>query len=187
MQFKNIIMAAALTLATSVFAATSPSDLAIGLQNNIAGLDIGQKQTTLLLNHLSHHTGDVTPDAIVSSYNATATTEAEDLEMMNMMEIDEAPIESVQLVICQAFHGFALSSIEANNAFVDYAMSFNKAQRKTLREAIAKNKENVSGFLDRVASKALPYCLSTIKIDNAAIYDSLDKASKALDPKDSLL
>lgn len=45
----------------------------------------------------------------------------------------------------------------------------------------------MKGFLDRVASKALPYCLSTIKIDNAAIYDSLDKASKALDPKDSLL
>jgi hypothetical protein len=62
MQFKNIILAAALTLTTSVFAATSPSDLAIGLQNNIVGLDIGQKQTTLLLNHLSHHTGDVTPD-----------------------------------------------------------------------------------------------------------------------------
>lgn len=43
--------------------------------------------------------------AVVSSYNATATSEAEDLEMMNMMEIDEAPIESVQLVLCQAFHG----------------------------------------------------------------------------------
>lgn len=62
MQFKNIILAVTLTLTTSVFAATSVSDLAIGLQNNIAGLDIGQKQTTLLLNHLSHHVASVTAD-----------------------------------------------------------------------------------------------------------------------------
>jgi hypothetical protein len=62
MQFKNIILAAALTLGTSLFAVTSASSLAIGLQNNIAGLDIGQKQTTLLLNHLNHHTGAVTAD-----------------------------------------------------------------------------------------------------------------------------
>jgi hypothetical protein len=62
MQFKNVILTVALTLTTSVFAATSASDLAIGLQNNIAGLDIGQKQTTLLLNHLAHHTAGVTAD-----------------------------------------------------------------------------------------------------------------------------
>lgn len=62
MQFKNIILVAALTLTTSVFAATSDSELAIGLQNNIAGLDIGQKQTTLLLNHLSHSFASVTAD-----------------------------------------------------------------------------------------------------------------------------
>lgn len=42
---------------------------------------------------------------VVSSYNATATTEAEDLEMMNMMQIDEAPSDSIQMVLCQAFHG----------------------------------------------------------------------------------
>lgn len=42
---------------------------------------------------------------VVSSYNATATTEAEDLEMMNMMEIDEAPSDAIQMVLCQAFHG----------------------------------------------------------------------------------
>ncbi|OKP09852.1 hypothetical protein PENSUB_4776 [Penicillium subrubescens] len=187
MQLKNVILTVALTLTTSVFAATSASDLAIGLQNNIAGLDIGQKQTTLLLNHLAHHTAGVTADNVVSSYNATATTEAEDLAMMNMMEIDEAPGDAIQMVLCQAFHGFALSSIEANNAFIDYAMSFNKTQRKTLRDAIARNKDNVSAFLDRVASKALPFCVSTIKIDNSAMYASLDKASKALDSKESLL
>lgn len=62
MQFNNIILAVALTLTTSVFAATSASDLAIGLQNNIAGLDIGQKQTTLLLNHLTHHAAGITAD-----------------------------------------------------------------------------------------------------------------------------
>jgi hypothetical protein len=62
MQFKNIILAAVLALTTSVLAATSASDLAIGLQNNIAGLDIGQKQTTLLLNHLSHASAGVTAD-----------------------------------------------------------------------------------------------------------------------------
>lgn len=45
----------------------------------------------------------------------------------------------------------------------------------------------MKAFLERVASKALPYCLSTIKIDNSALYASLEKASKALDPEDSLL
>ncbi|GLI75091.1 hypothetical protein PoHVEF18_003342 [Penicillium ochrochloron] len=186
MQFKNVTLAVALTLTTSVFGAASASDLAIGLQNNIAGLDIGQKQTTLLLNHLAHHAPGVTANNVVSSYNATATTEAEDLEMMNMMEIDEAPVDAIQMVLCQAFHGFALSSIEANNAFIDYTMFFNKDQRKTLRDAIARNRDNVAAFLDRVASRALPFCVSTIKIDNSAIYASLDKASKALDPEQSL-
>ena len=62
MQFKNIILAAALILGTAVFAATRASDLAIGLQNNIVGLDIGQKQTTLLLDHLNHHTVAVTAE-----------------------------------------------------------------------------------------------------------------------------
>jgi hypothetical protein len=37
-----------------------------------------------------------------------------------------------------------LSSIEANNAFVDYATLFNKAQRTTLQAAVAKNKDNVA-------------------------------------------
>jgi hypothetical protein len=60
MQIKDVTLTLALALTTSVFAATSASDLAIGLQNNIAGLDIGQKQTTLLLNHLSHHVAGVT-------------------------------------------------------------------------------------------------------------------------------
>jgi hypothetical protein len=64
MQFKNVTLAVALTLTTSVFGAASASDLAIGLQNNIAGLDIGQKQTTLLLNHLAHHVPGVTADVI---------------------------------------------------------------------------------------------------------------------------
>ncbi|KAJ5177072.1 uncharacterized protein N7482_002949 [Penicillium canariense] len=187
MQFKNIILAAALALSTSVSAAMSDADLAIGLQNNLASLDIGQKQTTLLLNHLSHLTSAVTADDVVASYNTTATNEADDLDMMNMMQADKPLLECVQLVLCQAFHGFAVSSIEANNAFVDHAIAFNKAQRKTLRAAISKNKDNVAAFLDRVASKSLPYCVSTIKIDNTAIYASLDKAAKALDPMGSLL
>jgi hypothetical protein len=42
---------------------------------------------------------------VISSYNATANTEAEDLEMMDMMQIDEAPVDCVQMVLCQAFHG----------------------------------------------------------------------------------
>ena len=45
----------------------------------------------------------------------------------------------------------------------------------------------LQGFLDRVASKALPCCVSTIKIDISAIYASLDKAAKALDPEEALL
>jgi len=37
-----------------------------------------------------------------------------------------------------------LSSIEANNAFVDYATLFNKPQRTALQAAIAKDKDNVA-------------------------------------------
>jgi hypothetical protein len=36
--------------------------------------------------------------------------------MMNMMEIDEAPIESVQLLLCQAFHGVRRTTFSSGSS-----------------------------------------------------------------------
>ncbi|KAJ5635961.1 uncharacterized protein N7484_009274 [Penicillium longicatenatum] len=183
MQFKNILVASCLALGASA-AATNATDIAPSVQNRFAQIDLGYQQTYLLLNHLDDGTNNTSADDVVSAYNTTANGEAKALGKNQPIK----PLtESTQLVICQAFHSLALTGIQLNNAFVDSASHFNKAQRNDLQVALTKVNDETGSFFINVAKPALPYCLTTLQTDQSAIYKSILAASTALDPSEALL
>ncbi|KAJ5802750.1 uncharacterized protein N7503_005200 [Penicillium pulvis] len=197
MQFKNILVASCLALGASA-TATNATDIAPSVQNRFAQIDLGYQQTYLLLNHLDDGTNDTSADVsdqltqrqtfiacdVVSAYNATAYGEAKDLSKNQPIK----PLtESTQLVICQAFHSLALTGIQLNNAFVDSASHFDKAQRNDLQVALSKVNDETGSFFIHVAKPALPYCLATLQTDQSAIYKSLLTAAQALDPSEALV
>ncbi|KAJ5653806.1 hypothetical protein N7490_000809 [Penicillium lividum] len=181
MQFKNVLIASCLALGAA--ATTNATDIAPAVQNRLAQIDLGYQQTYLLLNHLDDNTG-VSADDVVSAYNTTANAEAMDL---GKNQPTKPLSDSTQLVICQAFHSLALTGIQLNNAFVDSASHFNKAQRNDLQTALSKVNDETGSFFIHVAKPALPYCLTTLQTDESAIYKSLLAAAKALDPSDATI
>lgn len=67
MQFKSLLFASVLALGA---AANNASDIAPTVQRRIAQLDLGFKQTDVLLNQLKHNTGGVTANVRYSRYSA---------------------------------------------------------------------------------------------------------------------
>ncbi|KAJ5898093.1 hypothetical protein N7504_008381 [Penicillium tannophilum] len=196
MQFKNILIASCLALGASA-TATNATDIAPTASPR-STLVTSYQQTYLLLNHLDDGTNNTSADVsdqstqrqtfiacdVVSAYNTTAYGEAKDLSRNQPIK----PLtESTQLVICQSFHSLALTGIQLNNAFVDSASHFDKAQRNDLQVALTKVNDETGSFFIHVAKPALPYCLATLQTDQSAIYKSLLAAAQALDPSEALV
>ncbi|KAJ5107274.1 hypothetical protein N7456_003949 [Penicillium angulare] len=185
MQLKNILFVSALALGASAAPTSSnATDIAPSVQNRFAQIDLGYQQTYLLLNHLADNTNKTTADDVVAAYNATATAESKDV---GKNQPTKPLSESTQLVLCQSFHSLALTGIQLNNAFVDYASHFNKKQRNDLQTALSKVNDETGSFFINVAKKALPYCIDNLQTDDKAIYKSLIAAATALDPSEALL
>ncbi|KAJ5098701.1 hypothetical protein N7532_005702 [Penicillium argentinense] len=174
MQFKNLLIAFVLTIGA---AANNASDIAPTVQRRISQLDLGFKQTDVLLSQLTHNTGDATANDIVVAYKEVVAREATDM----MMPQPWKPLEdSQQMVICQSFHSLALTGIELNYNFVNSVNYFNQTQRHDLQHCLNKVTEETGDFVKGVAKTATPYCLDIIQDDNKAIYKSIHDARQAL-------
>ncbi|CAG8413610.1 unnamed protein product [Penicillium salamii] len=176
MQFKTLFFASFLAIgasATSAGNAThNATDIAPAVQARFAQIDLGYQKTYLLLNHLGDNTANVTTDDVVHAYNVTAS--GENKALAKNQPIKPLP-ESTQLVLCQAYHSL-------NNAFVDYASHFNQTQRDSVQSSLTMINAETGRFFVQVAKPALSYCLATIQADDKVVYESLLKASKALNP-----
>ncbi|KAJ5322431.1 hypothetical protein N7452_010720 [Penicillium brevicompactum] len=183
MQFKTLLFASGLILgasATSAGNATqNATDIAPAVQARLAQIDLGYQKTYLLLNHLGDHTANVTTDDVIDAYNVTASGEN---KALTKSQPTKPLSESTQLVLCQAYHSLALTGIQLNNAFVDYASHFNESQRDSMQSFFTKINGETGRFYVQVAKPALSYCLATLRADDKVVYDSLLKAVNALDP-----
>ncbi|KAJ5354229.1 hypothetical protein N7541_006793 [Penicillium brevicompactum] len=178
MQFKTLLLASGLILGASATpagnATQNATDIAPAVQARFAQIDLGYQKTYLLLNHLGDHTANVTTDDVIDAYNVTASGEN---KALTKSQPTKPLSESTQLVLCQAYHSLALTGIQLNNAFVDYASHFNESQRDSMQSFFTK----INGETG-VAKPALSYCLATLRADDKVVYDSLLKAVNALDP-----
>ncbi|CAG8403136.1 unnamed protein product [Penicillium salamii] len=177
MQFKTLFFASFLAIgasATSAGNAThNATDIAPAVQARFAQIDLGYQKTYLLLNHLGDNTANVTTDV---RRRSRLQRYRQWREQGSRQEQPIKPLpESTQLVLCQAYHSL-------NNAFVDYASHFNQTQRDSVQSSLTMINAETGRFFVQVAKPALSYCLATIQADDKVVYESLLKASKALNP-----
>ncbi|CAI7582365.1 unnamed protein product [Penicillium pancosmium] len=175
MQFKSLLVTS--LMAIGAVAANNGSDIAPSVQGRIAQLDLGFKQTDVMLNKLKHNIGGITADDIVVAYREVVAREATDMMMPQPWKALE---DSQQMVICQSFHSLALTGLDLNADFTFSANYFNQTQRHDLQHNLNKVTEETSDFVKNVAKTAVPYCLDIIQEDNKAIYKSIRDARQAL-------
>ncbi|KAJ5397378.1 hypothetical protein N7509_005491 [Penicillium cosmopolitanum] len=199
MQFKSLLVTS--LMAISAVAANNGSDIAPSVQGRIAQLDLGFKQTDVMLNKLKNNIGGITADDIVVAYREVVAREATDMMMPQPWKALE---DSQQMVICQSFHSvkstpklkesiqlqskipnnillqLALTGLDLNADFTFSANYFNQTQRHDLQHNLNKVTEETSDFVKNVAKTAVPYCLDIIQEDNKAIYKSIRDARQAL-------
>ncbi|OQE31395.1 hypothetical protein PENSTE_c001G09630 [Penicillium steckii] len=175
MHFKNLLIASALAIGAT--AANNGSDIAPSVQSRISQLDLGFKQTDLLLSKLKNNVGGTKSSDIVVSYKEVVARESTDM----MMPQPWKPLEDAQqMVICQSFHSLALTGLELNADFTFSANYFNQTERHELQHNLNKVTDITGDFVKNVAKTAVPYCVDIIQEDNKAIYKSIHDARQAL-------
>ncbi|KAL4737361.1 hypothetical protein BDV11DRAFT_155325 [Aspergillus similis] len=160
------------------FSATASAEISIeaSILNRLLQLDLGLYGTLVLLDKFEDE-ANVTLSDIVVFYN-TVTAPGQSSIQPFSSPCDEA----IQLSICQAYHAFALTSIQLYNDLADGAVDFDKGLRNNLRDGFNRIYTENSGFVDKIAPVGLPLCFESIQRDCWALNKAFLQAWNALDP-----
>ncbi|KAL2819920.1 hypothetical protein BDW59DRAFT_164829 [Aspergillus cavernicola] len=141
-------------------------------------LDLGFKQTLILLDTLGDESSQVTAADIITLYNITTFQGPN-----NPLQQFYVPcIESTQYVLCQAYHTVAMTSLSLYSELVDDAYDFNKDQRNVFQDGFTNIFNENLEFVAKVAPYGLPLCFEGIQLDDSAVEKAFLKAFEALDP-----
>ncbi|PYH42482.1 uncharacterized protein BP01DRAFT_394157 [Aspergillus saccharolyticus JOP 1030-1] len=184
MQSKTLL-ASLLGLAAGVTAVTTANStstsIAAAVQLRLVDLDLGYQKTYFELERAAAGgSGAPTADTVITTYNTTVAAEKQDVE--SKAQPTMALPEAVQLALCNAYHSLVLNGNTLNNAWAEHAGLFDKTQKNTLQELFTTVNDETSRFFADVAQKVLPVCAAVVQADNAALYQSLNRAVVALDP-----
>ncbi|KAL4987524.1 hypothetical protein BDW68DRAFT_108603 [Aspergillus falconensis] len=161
------------------FSATASAEVSIeaSVLNRLLQLDLGLHGTSILLDRSDEAGANVTLAEVVIFYN-TITAPGQSSIQPFPGSCDEA----IQFSICQAYHTFALTSIELYNDLADGAGDFDKGLRSNLRDGFNRIYTENAGFVDKIAPVGLPLCLESIQWDCWALNRAFLRAWDALDP-----
>ncbi|KAL4789075.1 hypothetical protein BDV19DRAFT_395393 [Aspergillus venezuelensis] len=170
MQLKNVLIVASMALTASAAGnSTNTTDIAPTIQSRLAGLELGYLHTEIILAQLRDSTEDVTADDVVRTYLKTISAEDQALDRPQPAR----PLsESMQLVLCQAFHSLTVTGLRVDNALVNNVNQFNQTQRDEILSGVDRVSDETSRFYSDVASNALTYCVKTVQTDNDALLES---------------
>ncbi|KAL2824710.1 hypothetical protein BJY01DRAFT_256417 [Aspergillus pseudoustus] len=172
----SILLTLTISLLSSLAAASPRDDSAI--LSRLLQLDLGFRQTYILLDSLGDDAPNLTPADIVSTFNAATARNTTTVQL----PLSTPCVASTQFVICLAYHAFATTSIELYNDLVEDADEFDRATRNGLVDGFtAINNENAD-FVDKVAPLALPLCVQSIQCDDQVLDRAFMNAFNALHP-----
>ncbi|OJJ04552.1 hypothetical protein ASPVEDRAFT_30998 [Aspergillus versicolor CBS 583.65] len=146
--------------------------------NRLLELDLGLKGAYVLLDRIDEESANITASDVSVAYNAIIAPGTNSIQQPFSSPCDEA----IQFTICEAYHMFAITSIELYSDLTDDASKFNNDLRKGMQEGFDRIHKENAFFVEHVAPSEVPLCLESIQWDCFAMNKAYWMACKALTP-----
>ncbi|OJJ57838.1 hypothetical protein ASPSYDRAFT_203499 [Aspergillus sydowii CBS 593.65] len=146
--------------------------------NRLLDLDLGLKGAYVLLDRIDEESSNITASDVSVAYNAIVAPGTNSIQQPFSSPCDEA----IQFTICEAYHMFAITSIQLYNDLTDDASEFNNDLRKGMQEGFGRIYNENAFFVDHVAPDGVPLCLESIQWDCWVMNKAYWMACKALSP-----